>query len=129
MRFPPKPNSIGRIPSRGLISGVCAGIAAKLNMKVTGVRILYCALLFVTGFFPLIALYLILTLVLPVHTPERWSAHDSEPNRPYDDLLARSYKKKKQIRSLFASNEKRLSKLESWIISSEYEWERKYRGL
>lgn len=128
MRYPQHKPPFGRIPSKGLISGVCAGIAARFKMSTFGVRILYCACLFVTGFFPLLALYLILTIALPVREKDTGEFHDETENQDHRSETE-THRKRKQLKSLFTSNEKRLNKLESWIISSEYEWERKYRGL
>lgn len=54
-----------RDPQRGMLGGVCAGLAAYLNIDVTWVRLLVIALIFVS-FSTVGIIYVILWIVLPV---------------------------------------------------------------
>ncbi len=48
-----------------IISGVLSGIAAYYNLDVTVVRIIFLALLSVSGFIPLTVAYFVAALVIP----------------------------------------------------------------
>jgi len=50
---------------RGLIAGVCAGLAATLGWTPTRVRILYVLVSVLSAAFPGILVYLILWIVIP----------------------------------------------------------------
>ena len=48
-----------------VIAGVCGGLAVRLAIDPSLVRIGYAVLAFVTGIFPLLVLYLIMAAVVP----------------------------------------------------------------
>lgn len=119
-----------RRPSEGLVSGVCAGLAQYFRISRPGLRILFCIGMVVTGFMPFLILYTILTFALPIQESmgpnDPGSGHFLDSN--YQSRENMRLSKEKLLKSL-ADTELRLNKLESYLISSEYEWERKYRGL
>jgi phage shock protein C len=47
------------------IAGVCGGLGEYFNIDPTVVRLLAILLLIVTGFFPVILIYIILSVVIP----------------------------------------------------------------
>ncbi len=49
----------------GLIFGVCKGLAEYLNVSALVLRTIWAILVFATGFFPFVAVYLILAYILP----------------------------------------------------------------
>jgi len=51
-----------------VIAGVCAGLADRLDMDPALVRIGYAILALLTGFFPLLILYVIMVVVIPEET-------------------------------------------------------------
>jgi phage shock protein C len=48
-----------------MIAGVCGGLGEYFNLDPTVVRLLAILLLIVTGFFPVILIYIILSVVIP----------------------------------------------------------------
>ena len=54
-----------RDTEHGIIGGVIAGLAAYTGWDVTLLRILYLVLLFCTGFFPFVVLYIVAMIVAP----------------------------------------------------------------
>lgn len=54
-----------RIPKKGQIAGVCAGLAEYFDFDVTLMRVIFVVLVFITGG-GMILLYIILALILPV---------------------------------------------------------------
>lgn len=59
-----EPNKLYRIPSEGMIAGVCAGLAEYLNVDTTVVRLVF-VLLTLAGFSGVL-IYLIMLLIVPV---------------------------------------------------------------
>jgi phage shock protein C len=59
-----EPKKLYRIPSEGMIGGVCAGLAQYLNTDPTVVRLIF-VLLTLAGFSGLL-IYIIMWLIVPV---------------------------------------------------------------
>ncbi len=55
-----------RMPKKAAVTGVLAGTASYLDMDVTVIRLLFIVGLIITGFFPLVVIYFIAHLLLPV---------------------------------------------------------------
>ncbi len=55
-----------RMPKKAAVTGVLAGVATYLDMDVTVIRLLFLVGLIITGFFPLVVIYFIAHLLLPV---------------------------------------------------------------
>lgn len=53
-----------RIPARGKVAGVCAGLAEYVNIDVTLIRILFVVAIFVTSGFAII-IYFVMALIMP----------------------------------------------------------------
>jgi phage shock protein C len=48
-----------------MVAGVCAGLGEYFNLDPTVVRLITILLAFVTGFFPVLIVYIILSVVIP----------------------------------------------------------------
>lgn len=55
-----------RLPDRGILGGVCAGIADWLGWDATLVRVIYVLVSIFSAAFPGILVYIILFFVMPV---------------------------------------------------------------
>lgn len=64
MTLPPD-RKLYRIPERGVVAGVCAGLAEFLGWEVSTVRALYVAISVLSAAFPGLLVYIILWLVMP----------------------------------------------------------------
>ena len=64
-----EPKRLMRDTQKGMIGGVCAGIAEYLDVDVTLVRVLYVVLSVVTAAFPGILVYILLWIIMPVKQP------------------------------------------------------------
>lgn len=71
-----KQKTLKRIPKKGQIAGVCAGIAEYFDLDVTIVRIIFVVLALMPGGM-MVILYIILAFVLPVD--------ESEKNQTFSD--------------------------------------------
>ena len=108
---------------RGVILGVCKGIANYFDFSVFWARAVAIALLVFTDFWPIAALYFIAALlmkpepVLPLHTEEEQEFYDSYVHSPKGaaDRLKRRYE----------GLERRIGRMEHSVTSREYDWEQR----
>jgi phage shock protein C len=115
-----------RDTDRGILVGVCAGIADYIGVEPIVVRL--AAVLGLVFFFPpTIAAYIILAFALRPKPPELYSSVDEEAfwrgvgTAPADTV--NSLKRK------FADLEARLGYMESQVTSDDFELLRKFRDL
>jgi len=115
-----------RDTDRGILAGVCAGIADYLGIEPIVIRLV--AVLGLVLFFPpTIAAYVILALVLRPKPPALYASPDEEAfwrgvgTAPADTL--HSLKRK------FADLEARLGQMESQVVSGDFELHRRFRDL
>jgi phage shock protein C len=111
---------------RGIIAGVCAGIADYIGVEPIVVRLV--AVLGLVFFFPpTIVVYVILAVVLRPKPPALYASPDEEAfwrgvgTAPADTL--QSLKRK------FVDLEARLAQMEGQVTSGDFELHRKFRDL
>ena len=115
-----------RDTDRGIIAGVCAGLAGYIGVEPIVVRLV--AVLGLVFFFPpTIVAYVILALVLRPKPPTLYASPDEEAfwrgvgTAPADTL--HSLKRK------FADLEARLGQMESQVASGDFDLHRRFRDL
>jgi phage shock protein C len=115
-----------RNTDRGILAGVCAGIADYIGVEPIVVRLI--AVLCLVFFFPpTIVVYVILAVVLRPKPPALYASADEEAFwrgvgiAPVDTL--HSLKRK------FADLEARLGWMESQVASGDFELHRRFRDL
>ena len=115
-----------RDTDRGIIAGVCAGIAAYIGVEPIVIRLV--AVLGLVFFFPpTIVAYVILALVLRPKPPALYASPDEEAfwrgvgTAPADTL--HSLKRK------FTDLEARLGQMESQVASGDFDLHRRFRDL
>jgi phage shock protein C len=115
-----------RDTDRGILAGVCAGIADYIGVEPIGVRLV--AVLGLVFFFPpTIVVYVILALVLRPKPPTLYASADEEAfwrgvgTAPADTL--HSLKRK------FADLEARLGQMEGQVTSGDFDVHRRFRDL
>jgi len=107
----------------GIILGVCKGIADYFDFSVFWARVITLALLFFTGFWPVMILYFVAALlmkpepVIPIETDEEQEFYDSyvHSHRGATDRLKRRYE----------NLERRIRRMEDHVTGREFEWENK----
>lgn len=65
-----KPKTLKRVPKKGQIAGVCAGIAEYFDLDVTIVRIIFVVLALMPGGM-MVIIYIILAFILPVDESDK----------------------------------------------------------
>ena len=107
----------------GLFLGVCKGLADYFDFSVFWTRVITVALIFISGFWPVIGLYFIAALLmkpkpmLPLSTYEEQEFYDSYTHSKKSAV----YRVKKRYDNL----ERRLQRLEHSVTSPEFDWERR----
>lgn len=114
-----------RIPERGVIAGVCAGIAEYFDWNVRLLRaVLVVAFLF-SGFFPIVVAYAVLWYVLDPHPAEFSRPFDSpaEPAAPARPATMTD------IKARFARLDQRLQNIEECVTDREFDLRRELKKL
>jgi phage shock protein C len=108
---------------KGVILGVCRGIAEYFDFSIFWTRAIVLILLFFSGFWPIMGLYFIAALlmkpepVIPIQSEDQQEFYDSyiHSRRGAADRLKRRYDKL----------ERRIQRLEHTVTRPEYDWEQK----
>jgi phage shock protein C len=108
-----------RIPEKGMVKGVCAGIAQYLDVPVKLVRLItVLAMIFGLFFFVLVA-YIALTFILD---PMPAGASQEKPQPTNRDLLD-------EVDAELAAGEQRLRSMERYITSDTFTLRSRFRQL
>ncbi|MFH1954585.1 MAG: envelope stress response membrane protein PspC [Pseudomonadota bacterium] len=107
----------------GMILGVCKGLAEYFDFSVFWTRTISLILLFITGFWPTLALYFIAALlmkpepVLPIHEDDEQEFYDSyvHSRKGAVDRLKRRYD----------NLDRRIQRMEDSVTKQEFDWERR----
>ncbi|MFP5259012.1 MAG: envelope stress response membrane protein PspC [Acidobacteriota bacterium] len=109
----------------GVILGVCKGLAAFLDVPVSAMRLAVLVLTPFTGFWPMVAAYLIAGFVIK---PEPVLAPDSDEERAfYDDYVTSRKNALARVKRRFEQLERRVRRLEDHVTSREYDFDRRLR--
>ena len=108
---------------KGVIFGVCRGLAEHFDFSIVWARVIAIIFLLVTGFWPAIGLYLIAALlmkpapVIPIKTEAEQEFYDSYANSRH--LAARRIKRR------YENLERRIRRMEHIVTAREFDWEDK----
>jgi phage shock protein C len=106
---------------KGIILGVCKGLAEHFDFSVFWTRVIALIFLFIVGILPAIGLYLLAALlmkpepVIPVVNPAEKEFYDSY-----------TYSRQGAVQRLkrrFENLQRRIQRMEHIVTSSEYDWE------
>ncbi|WP_342325327.1 envelope stress response membrane protein PspC [Kosakonia sp. BYX6] len=108
-----------RIPQRGKVGGVCAGIAQYLDIRVKVVRILAILAMCFGLFFFVVAAYIVLFFVLDP-LPENYAEGETVPSS--SELLD-------AVDAQLAAGESRLRQMERYVTSDTFSLRSRFRQL
>lgn len=108
-----------RIPQRGKIGGVCAGIAEYLDIRVKVVRILTILAMCFGLFFFVVAAYIVLFFVLDPQ-PEGYAENANAPSN--SELLD-------AVDEQLSAGEARLRQMERYVTSDTFSLRSRFRQL
>jgi phage shock protein C len=109
----------------GMILGVCKGLARYLDISLFWTRFLAVLLLFFTGFWPMLGIYLLAGFLLK---PEPVLAVGSDEENDFYQAYARSKNEGlSRIKNKFQRLDKRIRRLEDVVTSREFDWDRRFK--
>lgn len=124
---PPNPHRLYRNRTKGVLCGVCAGMADYFNADVVLVRILWALSFFIAGPFTFLA-YFVSCIAIP--------ARGEKPKKldPDEDNFWRGVERKPDVtfsnmRYQFRDLDERLAGLERTVTSKEWKLRRQFRDL
>jgi phage shock protein C len=107
----------------GVIFGVCRGLADYSGINVAWVRLAAIIIFFVTGFFPAIAGYVLVAVIMnPEPVRPFTSAEDEEFYGSYTSSRTAALHRLKRTMDRLDS---RIRRMENVVTSREYDWERR----
>ena len=110
---------------KGMILGVCRGIAEHLDFSVFWMRVIAVITLFFTGFWPMILLYFIGGLLMKL---EPVMPIDNDDDREfYDSYTSSRTMALQRLKRVFDSLDRRIRRVEDTVTAREYDWERRLR--
>ncbi|WP_058910249.1 envelope stress response membrane protein PspC [Entomohabitans teleogrylli] len=108
-----------RIPQKGMLKGVCAGIADYLDVPVKLVRLIVILSLFFGLFFFTIVAYIVLTFALDPMPDAEMNA-SAQPN---------TRQRLEAVDDILAASESRLRSMERYITSDTFTLRSRFRQL
>ncbi len=124
MRLDERPLRPGIYRSRrGVIFGVCRGVAEHFNFSVFWARAIAVIAFIFTGFWPVVGLYLIAALLMKP-APVIPLATDDEQEF-YDSYASSRHLAVQRLKRRYRSLERRLQRMEHIVTSREFEWDEK----
>ena len=111
---------------QGLILGVCRGFAEYFDLSVTWVRIGMVVVFLLSGFWPVIGIYLVAALLMK---PEPAQSFKNEDEQVFYESYADSPRNAAQrLKKKFRDLDRRIRRMEDTVTNREYEWEQKFRS-
>lgn len=108
---------------RGMIFGVCRGLADYSGVPAFWIRLAAVVILLGTGFFPAIAGYVVIAIVMkPEPALPFTSAEDEEFYGSYTSSRSAALQRLKRTMDRLDS---RIRRMENVVTSREYDWERR----
>lgn len=123
-RWPERPTDLRRDPARGKVAGVCAGLGAYFEVNPKFLRIALVLGCLFGLFLPLVAGYILLTVLLPT-TSEDETAVDV-----FGEAAGRGTSDRVEaLREHFHHLDQRLAAIEAMVTSDEFRLRQKFRDL
>ncbi len=123
----PDPRRLYRNRRRGVLAGVCAGIADHFGFSLSGTRIVTVIAAVVLAPWVVLA-YIAMAIMLPP-TPEEPLYRDEEEEAFWHSVRKSPIATLSQVRHKFREMEARTQRLERYVTSSRYGLDRDFREL
>lgn len=110
----------------GVILGICKGLADYYDFSVFWVRVVMVGILLVSGFWPVIGIYLIAALFMK---PEPVQPLENDDEREFYHSYVHSPSNAAQrLKKKFQDLDRRIRRMEDTVTGRDYEWERKFNS-
>ena len=108
---------------QGWIFGVCQGLADYTEFSVTVIRIIFIVLFILSGFFPIVLIYLLAAILI---SPKPMVDFQSDEEKEfYNSYMTARKMSVSRLKRKFDSLENRIRRMESIITAREYDWDRR----
>lgn len=110
----------------GVILGVCRGVADYFDIRVFWVRMILVISLLLSGFWPVLGIYLVAALLMK---PEPAQSFANDDERDFYNSYAHSPQSAAQrLKKKFNDLDRRIRRMEDGVTGREHEWERKFNS-
>ena len=107
----------------GIILGVCRGFAEYFDFSVFWVRAITVILLFITGLWPLVGIYIVAALLMK---PEPVIPIETEAEKEFYDSYTHSrYSAAQRLKRRYQNLERRIRRMEHVVTTPEFNWEKR----
>ena len=107
----------------GVILGVCRGLAEYFDFSVFWTRIIAVALFVLTGFWPIVALYILAALLMK---PKPVIPIQDDAERVFYDSYTHSrHGAVQRLKQRFERLDRRIRRMEDVVTSREFDWDRR----
>jgi phage shock protein C len=111
---------------KGIILGVCKGLAEHFDFSVFWTRVIALIFLFVAGILPAIGLYLLAALLMK---PEPVILVENSAEKEFYDSYTYSRRGAvERLKRRFENLQRRIQRMEHIVTSAEYDWENRLNG-
>lgn len=110
----------------GAILGVCRGFAEAFDLSVFWVRFMVVVLLFFSGLWPIIGIYLVAALLMKPE-PVR-PIQDEDEQEFYDSYVHSPRGAAQRLKKRFENLERRIRRMEDTVTDRKYDWERRFHS-
>ena len=110
----------------GVLLGVCRGVAEYFDLSVFWIRLAVVIVFLLSGFWPVIGIYLAAALLMKPHPVRPIETEDEQEF--YDSYVHSPRSAAQRLRRQFENLERRIRRMESTVTGKDYEWERKFNS-
>ncbi|MBN1517636.1 envelope stress response membrane protein PspC [Candidatus Sumerlaeota bacterium] len=108
---------------KGVIFGVCAGIAKHLDLSVTVVRLIVVGACILTGFWPMIVIYIVAALLMK---PEPVLPLSNDDEREFYNSYTASHEMAlHRLKQTFDRLDRRIQRMEDIVTKRNFNWDQK----
>lgn len=111
---------------RGILFGVCRGLAESFDFSVFWMRAIVVMLLIFSGFWPVGLLYFVAALLMkpePVLT-----IHTDDEQEFYDSYVHSRRRAAERLKRRYDSLERRIRRMEHRVTARDFDWERRFHA-
>ena len=108
----------------GIIFGVCRGVAEYFDFSVFWTRLITVVLLFITGLWPLVGIYIVAALLMK---PEPVIPIETEAEKEFYDSYTHSrHGAAQRLKRRYENLERRIRRMEHVVTTPEFNWENRF---
>jgi phage shock protein C len=110
----------------GIILGVCRGVADYFDFSAFWIRVILIAVFILTGFWPVIGIYLLAALLMKSEPGVSGKNHSRRNHRCCDSRTRRQTSER--LKHKWRHLEKRIRRMEDKVTSREFDWNSRFYG-